>query len=368
MVKGKRKIKKTFAIHHWCGLLAGVFLLLISLTGAILVFDDDIDSTLFAKHKRLAVPATHLTFDASFEKIRAAYPGWEIRIPELPATLHENILYELRQGKLRKWLFVHPATGEVQSQVERADLRFTYILLNIHYNLFSGTPGKVVVLLVGIAFLISLVTGIILYRKSIGKVLLFRQKISFRTPRIMFSSLHRVLGVWGLLFNLLMCLSGLFLSYLVVNNAIKPKNKSIAVPALTYSVDEAMAKARAAYPDFTITYLRFPVNAEGSLQLLGRLQEDPLYYGKYYSGLSVGEKGEIAKALFLRDSPWYVRMFRVLQPLHFGDYAGLWVKIIYSVGAILPALLSITGFLLWRSRSQVKPTVRRNVRLQEAIS
>lgn len=53
MVKAKKKIKKTFAIHHWCGLMAGIFLLVISLTGSILVFDDDIDNTLFAKNKKL---------------------------------------------------------------------------------------------------------------------------------------------------------------------------------------------------------------------------------------------------------------------------------------------------------------------------
>lgn len=366
MVKAK-KIKKTFAIHHWCGLMAGIFLLVISLTGSILVFDDDIDNTLFAKNKKLSNPATHIAFDKSFDRIRKANPGWEIRIPELPSSLHESILYELRQGKLRKWIFIHPSTGEVLSQIDRADLRFTYILLNIHYNLLSGTPGKFIVFLVGVAFLVSLITGMIVYRKSIWKVLVFRQKISFQSKRSMFSSLHRVLGVWGLLFNFLMCITGLFLGYLVLDSALKKKSIQIEVPELGYSIDHTLANARSAYPDFEITYLRFPVNPEGKLQLLGRLKDDPLYYGKFYSGIQVDAGGNPGKALFLKDSPWYARMFRILQPLHFGDYAGIIVKIIYSIGAMIPALLSITGFLLWRSRSKVKLMAKRKVVVKEVV-
>lgn len=358
MVKVKRKIKKTkksFAIHHWCGLVAGAFLLVISFTGAILVFDDDIDQALFASHKKLTDPAAYISYDQSFERIRSAYPGWEIRVPEVPSSLHENILYELRQGKVRKWIFAHPATGEIHSQVDRADRRFTHVLLNIHYNLLSGTAGKIIVLLVGVIFLVSLITGIMVYRKSIAKVLMLRQKVSFRSRRAMYSSLHRILGVWGLLFNFLMAISGVFLGYLVVKSALQNKDMLIEVPALTYAIDDAIANAERAYPGFEVTYLRFPKNAEGNLQLLGRFTDDPLYYGKYYSSIVINAEGMAEEGVFLKDRPWYMRMLKVLQPIHFGDYAGWLVKIIYCLGAMLPPLLSVTGFLLWKARSTSKP-------------
>jgi uncharacterized iron-regulated membrane protein len=352
----KRKVKRSFAVHHWCGLIAGSFLLVLSLTGSILVFDDDIDNAVFRSHKALAHPATTLSFDRSFEKVRSENPGWEIRVPEIPADNHEAILYELRQGKLRKWLFAHPETGEILSQVDRADLRFTYILLNIHYNLLSGTTGKIIVAITGISFLTLLITGLIVYRKSLLKVILFRQKISFKSSRTLFSSLHRVVGVWGLLFNLLMCFSGLWLAYLVIDNAFKKKNTVIDPPALSYSIDEALQHARDSFPDFEITYLRFPVNATGKLQLLGHLNSDPVYYGKHYSGIPLNSEGKIEGTTFLKDQPMSMRAFRILQPLHFGDYAGLAVKIIYTIGGLLPGLLSVTGFFIWRKRHKPHPT------------
>lgn len=59
VVTVKRKISRIFFLHHWCGLIASVLLLVISLTGSILIFYDDIDPVLrqytshFALHFRL---------------------------------------------------------------------------------------------------------------------------------------------------------------------------------------------------------------------------------------------------------------------------------------------------------------------------
>ncbi len=48
--------------------------------------------------------------------------------------------------------------------------------------------------------------------------------------------------------------------------------------------------------------------------------------------------------------PWWARVTIVLQPLHFGDYGGRGVKVLYSLGGLLPALLSLSGFAIWRFR------------------
>lgn len=353
----KRKISRIFFLHHWCGLIAGVLLLVISLTGSILVFHDDIDNVLFAEHKLNAEPASRISFDASFERVRQMYPGWEIRIPELPATPRENILYELRKGQERTWVFAHPESGKILSVINRADLRATHILLNIHYTLLSGITGKIVVLCLGISFLILLITGAVLYRKSFVKVLLFRQKISWKNRRILFSSAHRVLGVWGLAFNLLMCVSGIWLGYLVVDSALKNKKVGASTASLSYSLDAALRQTQAEFPEFDITYIRFPVGSGGGAQFLGRLHSDPVYYGRFYSGISLDSTGHTSKVLFMRDRPWYERGLRVLQPLHFGDYAGTVVKVLYSLGGILPALLSISGFFIWRGKKNNRKIV-----------
>ena len=169
----------------------------------------------------------------------------------------------------------------------------------------------------------------------------------------MFSGLHRVVGVWALAFNLLMCVTGLSLAITVVNAAFKGGPKEIAVPEITTSVDATMAQARAIYPEFDITYLRFPVNEEGKIQLLGRLYSDPSYYGKFYSKIQADyTTGELGAPYFVRDQPLLDRFLTSLHPIHFGDFAGLFVKLIYAFFGLMPGILSISGFVIWYYRQQ----------------
>ena len=356
----KKKVKYTFSIHHWCGLIGGIFILLISLTGSILVFDDDIDQALFANEFTLAAPAQKLSIDASLENVRATYPDWEIRIPQLPTSPNQALLYELRKGTKRHWVFAHPKTGNVIATNTQAHYRPTQVLLDLHYNLLSGVTGKIVVFFVGVALLILTITGFILYRSSILKVLTFRQKISFKSRRTLYSSLHRVVGVWALAFNLVLCVTGLTLSVVVLQHAFSGGTPAVATPAITASVDAAMASINTRYPDFNITYVRIPVNEEGQLYFLGRLHSDPLYYGSYYSSIPVNyTSGEIGQPYFLRDQPFLKRFLVILQATHFGDYAGYFVKLLYCIGGMMPGILSVSGFVIWHYRS--KPAPKRKI-------
>ena len=364
----RKRTKRTFSLHHWCGLIAGVFILAISLSGAVLVFHDDIDAAIYAEESQLSTPAHALRIDRSFEWVRQENPGWDIRIQALPEATDQALLYELRQGQLRKWLFVHPETGAEVATVPQAHNRLVYILLNLHYNLLAGTPGKVAVLLTGLALLLLTVTGFLLYRKSILKVVTFRQTISRKSRRSLFSSLHRVVGVWALVFNLLMCVTGISLAITVVSAALKGGTAAIQVPQVPISVDKAIQEIEASYPGFDVTYLRFPVSDEGKLQLRGRFKTDPAYYGTLYSTVQVNYKtGSVEGVDFLREHPWHERLLTILHPLHFGDYAGLFVKILYCVGGLMPGLLSISGFALWYIRRKQFPAKRPQAKRVRAI-
>jgi len=351
----KKRTKRTFAIHHWCGLIAGIFLLVISLSGSMLVFHDEIDEFLFKKELSLGHTAQKLSIDRSFEKIRSRYPGWEVRIPGLPEKENQALKYELRKGNQRWWVVVHPGTGQVLHTFDRTDKRLVHVLLTLHYSFFGGTIGKVLVFICGVAFLTLLTTGVILYRKAILRVLLFRQQISFKSKRSFFSSLHRVLGVWGLLFNLLIVVTGLWTANLVIASALKTTGAHIQTPPFLPSIDQVLKEVKTQMPTFEINYLRFPAQASENLQISGRLESDPAYYGKFYSRVQVDSRtGQVIKVQLLRDKPWRERVTTVLTPLHFGNYAGLWVKILYTIGGLLPGILSLSGFLIWRYRSAGK--------------
>ncbi|PRY07432.1 putative iron-regulated membrane protein [Pontibacter ummariensis] len=353
----KKRVKRVFSIHHWLGLLAGLFLLISSVTGSVLVFHHDIDHAQFAGLSTLAVPATELKIDSSIARILKAYPGSDVRVPELPKGQDQALKYEIRSTEGRKWVFVHPTTGETLATVARADKRLVHTLLDLHYNLLSGTPGKIGVLLGGLSLIVLSITGLLLYRKSIWKVLAFRQRVSFKSRRSFFSSLHRVIGVWSLAFNLFISITGTWIAFTIVQSALSPVSVSTVegnAPTMV-SVDSVLKQISKDYPEFEINYLRF---AGGTLSALGRLKSDPSYYGVTFSNLQVDlSSGQVKGVNFVKDKPWHERLLLVFKPLHFGDYAGLPVKLIYCFFGTMPGVLAVSGFLVWRLRNR-KPQER----------
>ncbi|MCJ8167135.1 PepSY domain-containing protein [Pontibacter sp. E15-1] len=346
----RNTVQRAFSLHHWLGLAAGVFLLVSSLTGSVLVFHHDIDHAQFAHLSTLEEPASGLRIDSSLGRIREENPGADIRVPGLPEGPLEALKYELREGGSRRWVFVHPETGQTMATVRHAEKRLVHVLLDIHYNLLSGTAGKIIVLLGGIALILLTLTGFLLYRRSILRVLSFRQRVSFKSRRSFFSGLHRVVGVWSLVFNLIISVTGTYIAFTIVQSALAPSSTVEDDSPATVSVDAVLRQVKEDYPSFEVNYLRF---SGGTLSVLGRLNSDPAYYGATYSSLQVDlSTGKVKGTSFVRDTPWHRRWVTVLKPLHFGDYAGLWVKLLYSSFGMLPGILAVSGFLVWRLRGR----------------
>lgn len=347
-----KKGKRIFSWHHWCGLIAGIFLLLMSITGALLVFSDEIQGVYESNTVAADNPTGAYSYDASFSNIRKLYPGWEIRLYEHP-SVNEALAYELRKGSDMKKVWVHPVNGsllqvtdEVQNQLQRR-------LLTLHHTLFAGTAGKVIVFFVGVLFLISVVTGIYIYRKAIVRVLLFRVRLNRKSGRSISSSLHRVIGVWTLVFNLLIVTTGLFISGKIALTAFKKTAPLKENPAtVTSSIDQIKNDVSRNFPSFHIHLLRVSANSN-VVQLSGNFESDPFYYGKYYSRFYFdGSNGQFQKKEWLREQNAFKKWQSIVTPLHFGNYGGLVIKVVYSLFGLMPGLLSVTGFILWVRRNK----------------
>ena len=51
-----------------------------------------------------------------------------------------------------------------------------------------------------------------------------------------------------------------------------------------------------------------------------------------------------------REMPWYVTTLFVSQPLHFGDYGGMPLKIIWAILDVITIIVLISGLYLWLKR------------------
>ena len=135
--------KYIFRWHHWCGLIVGIFLLMMSITGSLLVFSEEWE-LLEEKPVYISSGAGDPGFDASLGFIQNRYPGWEIRMYHLPEK-NQPLVYELRQKEKRIQVWTDPVNGNLLAVNEKANKAFHRQLLLLHYTLFSGTTGKIIV-------------------------------------------------------------------------------------------------------------------------------------------------------------------------------------------------------------------------------
>jgi uncharacterized iron-regulated membrane protein len=351
----RHKMKATkyiFRWHHWSGLIVGVLLFMMSITGSILTFSEELEALEDRSYAKVQIGPGMPSFDASFHTIRHKYPDWEIRLHDLPGK-GKTLVYDLRKQEQSKKVYADPVTGEIIGVNQNANNSFPRQLLLLHSTLLSGTTGTIIVFITGLLFLISLFTGLIVYRRALVKVFTFRTKFHRKTISSLYSSLHRIIGVWSVLFNLVIVVTGLWLSGQMALEAIKtPVTKVGAVRSISaiQSIDEAIRRIAGKYPDFEIHLLRIRPGSN-MIQVLGRSTSDPVFYGNLYSGFTIdGAKLEILSSYFMKDMSAKKKLSNIAGPLHFGKYGGIPLKIIYCLLGFTPAILSISGFVLWRKR------------------
>ena len=57
--------------------------------------------------------------------------------------------------------------------------------------------------------------------------------------------------------------------------------------------------------------------------------------------------------------PWYAKALSLSRPLHFGDYGGLLLKIVWAILDLLTIFLLVTGIYLWLARGKRRMRVER---------
>ncbi|WP_394338368.1 PepSY domain-containing protein [Flavobacterium araucananum] len=58
------------------------------------------------------------------------------------------------------------------------------------------------------------------------------------------------------------------------------------------------------------------------------------------------------KTIRIEEKPFSDRFYWIMKQLHRGDYDSFWIKILYVIAGFSPAILSITGFILWKRKGR----------------
>lgn len=352
-----RITRHLFKLHSWLGLATGLLLLVVSFSGVVLLFEPELDHALNPRLLTVTVPAQpRASLDGVLAAARQRYPQPAyLRLRRLPETPGQAVEVSVDRPD-HSWTLAYfdPYTARYLGQRDARGHFFGW-LLGLHYSLLGGKTGELVVALLGVALLLSVGTGAVVYRKHLLPVLLLRQGISWKNARTAASGLHRVVGVWALAFNLVLAGSGAWMlraSFLPETYRPEAPAAWSAQPAVAVSLDTLARRATQAVAGLELQGLALPKTAADTVvTAMGRLRDRPLY-GDFSQSVELSARsGRVLNAADVRRAGAAERAELLALTLHFGQFGGWAVKLLWALGGLSPALLSLTGFVLWRRRT-----------------
>ena len=369
MAKTSNLDNLVYAIHKWSGLIAGLFILMLSVTGTMLIFNDEIDTASNAEMVKVDPEGQRLSADDLVTKLVQQYPD---------ASLSSTILYpskpdrapmtQLRQDDKNWWVYQNPVTGAVLGQREPNET-FMKIVLHIHEHLTLGQTGHAILLVVGIALILMVITGIWYYRKSLLSV--FKIGVRNRNTYLANSDLHKLTGVLSFLFLFLMAVTGSFMHWEKVERMFEPKPAAetkpeapkvdpVAPDYTRLSLVKSLQTAEGAIANFTPAQIKYPKAADGNVVIAGTRPESNRLLGVYTSSVEINPaNGEVVKVEHSEDRDFEANAEAFMEQVHFGHYGGILIQILYGLGGTGLGIMTVTGFVVWwKKRNFPKPKAK----------
>jgi uncharacterized iron-regulated membrane protein len=205
--------KFLFQIHLWTGIISGLYVILISLTGSAIVLRREIEAP---RQKHFVISSAGRTLlgkDEIQQAARLAYPSAEVLDIVDPQNPAKPYMVVFEEGNKRIERVIDPYTGADLGNPEPAINRAFGWLADLHDNLLSGLTGRILNG-VGSSLLVLLsLTGAVIWWPGIQN---WRRstsiKWSARFARLNWD-LHSAVGFWCYLFVLVWGISGICLCF-----------------------------------------------------------------------------------------------------------------------------------------------------------
>ncbi len=369
--------KWAFRVHGFLGLSTGLFFLILGLTGAVLLFRHDLDRALNPDIYHRPANGPVISADSAYRIIATAFPNLEkIVLHDFPLSSHEPyefMLYRKINGPADNHLsfaFVDAHTGAILRKGNYESLgssffRWTYAL---HYSFLLGRLGQTFVAALGILLLFTIFSGLIVYRKHLLSVLLFKVPL-YKNGRRLYSSWHRVVGVWSALLNLILLVTGVWMNLPAFQELFSAETAAPHVHgsfASKTDLDKLLDYCKTTSPGFHPIAINIPKNTDSPILVRGQLSSTsfPLFGGKASHFSFDASTGACLNILDIDRADSSKKVSWAIYQLHIGAFGGYALRLFYALIGLTPALLALTGFVLWTLRSKRQKTKLQNKRLE----
>jgi uncharacterized iron-regulated membrane protein len=347
----------------------------IGITGSLLIFSSELEMRL-EPHLRIVQPAAQTaSLQKVWEAVKTTHPNDRI-LSLVPADAPDHsasFVLALRQNKLDRSrirsVYFNPNTGEILGEQTTVEGPMGWAR-NLHYFLFAGETGLLVNGAMGVGLLVLCLSGIVIWWPGI---LRWKRSlaVTHRTNWKRFNwDLHSATGFWSCAVLLIVSFTGVYFAFPKAVTALTlVSTRSVIKPPQHPAAPLAAASHPANAPVLTLdqiivighdslrknaplSYIALP-GTPGAIFSAGQYHSAP--YSQFASVDIDPYSGQIVRRFDTAQYPFGLRVVQYYRSIHFGSFGGpgvfgLAVKIVWVILGMVPAVLGITGLLMYWNR------------------
>lgn len=356
----------------WLGVVSGLVLFVICLSGAVYTFRSEFEQ--LADPDKYMVNeqegAEVVSIDRVIEILSDSGQVTSVLIPGMEQRTLEAVVKTSPKQRRGRVFYVHPYSGDIVGKSGGKVSDFFLVVMKLHRWLLMGKTGKVIVGVSTLIFVILVVSGLVLWIPKKLRALKNGLRISLKgTFRRNLWELHNVLGFYAAPLLLIMALTGLSWSFdwyrsglgnvlgaPVFNRGggdkielVVPENGSKA------SYSDLLGKARERWGNDSD--YRVSISQKG---------DAPVRITRYHTGLFAFAgsdhlfvhpyTSEVLAVDLFSDKALNEQIAALIKPLHTGEIYGTFSKIIYFFVVLIATSLPVTGVIMWLGKIRSRNT------------
>ena len=148
-------------VHLWVGVASGLYIVVVCLTGAALVFRIDLQR---ARHPHLFTPrASGLLADPVrvMERVSRAYPDHRLSGVEAPTSRRPTYLAYVTRGREFVTVLIDPVSVEILGELPNDPL--VESIQRLHFDLMAGRTGRTLNGIGAVCILVMCATGCVIW-------------------------------------------------------------------------------------------------------------------------------------------------------------------------------------------------------------
>jgi uncharacterized iron-regulated membrane protein len=353
-------------IHRYVGILLGLVVCIIAVTGTLLSFNHEIDYALNPALMTVAPQAKMLPAEQLLAAAQKTHPDYQPSYFEPSQKPEDSYMIGLskeisEEEELFVEVFVDPYTANVLG--ERADgeslMAFVY---ELHYELAAGEWGSKIISITALAWIVIGVSGLLIW-PSWKQI---KQGFKVRKSRWLLANYdyHKVFGIIAAIFILALGVSGSIFQFseqvqpvvtAITNSPEAPEFTSTppSPNATRLPYEQLFQSAEKAVPDAVVTWVSYPDSPEAAIEVDRKQPGDINQWGNHWIMLDQ-YSGEVV-GITLHDGigPTPLDTFNNWNwNIHTGIWGGMPTRILLSIFGLAPVVLLITGLVIFWGKTR----------------